>query len=314
LRADTTEPTYLRTKLACDIHNRLGLSSLSANYAVLYINDEYMGLFIFTDAYKESWIEYVYGEKNTTSLYQCSFCDLTLNNKEGYENENKESSIKRELYEFLGEMTKAKSLKDVESILDLDQFLKELALEYLFTSWDHLLKKHNYYIYLHPQTKKWIYLLHDFDLDFGIDINDYYDNDSEVYEMPNISFQRYVNTIEANTENIIKKFILEDEYQLNKFKEIVRDIVIKIFNPAVLFPHIDKLKAFIRPYIELEKQPDEHGKYPGNINENAFFIYSMKQWEESTEFTNIKKDIYGLKLFILLRYRYICRAYRITNF
>jgi len=54
----------MRTKIASDIHNRLGIPSVSANYVTLYINGEYMGLYIIMDVYKLSWVEYVYGEKN----------------------------------------------------------------------------------------------------------------------------------------------------------------------------------------------------------------------------------------------------------
>jgi len=54
----------MRTKIASDIHNCLGIPSVSANYVTLYINCEYMGLYIIMDVYKLSWVEYVYGEKN----------------------------------------------------------------------------------------------------------------------------------------------------------------------------------------------------------------------------------------------------------
>jgi len=37
LRPDSREATYLRSKLVCDMHNRLGLPSISAYYATLYI-------------------------------------------------------------------------------------------------------------------------------------------------------------------------------------------------------------------------------------------------------------------------------------
>eukprot|EP00833_Pecoramyces_ruminatium_P011904 jgi/Orpsp1_1/1185936/evm.model.c7180000096107.1 len=58
-------------------------------------------------------------------------------------------------------MTTAKSTSDVESIFDLDQFYKEMAINFLTCSWDH--DSHNYYIY--KNNDKWIYLTHDFDLD-----------------------------------------------------------------------------------------------------------------------------------------------------
>jgi len=145
----------MRTKLVSDIRNRVGMPSLSANYATLYINNEYLGLFIFTDLYKESWVEYVYGEKDTQSLYKCVYCLMDFYYRSGFKNENKEATNKKELYEFLAEMTKAQYLSDVESIFDVDQFYKEIAIDVLTSSWDHTY--HNYYIIIiYIRTKKLI--------------------------------------------------------------------------------------------------------------------------------------------------------------
>jgi len=295
LRSDPADPTYLRSKLLSDIHNRLGMPSISANYATLYINNEYMGLFILTDAYKESWVEYVYGEKDTSLLYKCNICDLTYETRNGFENENKNATNKKELYEFLAAMTTAKSANDVESFFDLDQFYKEIALEYLTSSWDHFMNQHNYYIYKNPLNSKWIYLAYDFDLDFGIN----------TYETNVITTQNFKD---LSYPSVINKLILNDDYQFN---ETLKDIVTKVFNPSTLFPRIDELKEFIKPYIILEKTFDENGKYPGRININDDMLFSLEQWDDSIEFVDIDSTISGLKLFILLKYKYICKAYNI---
>ena len=78
LRPDAREATFLRTKLASDIHNRLGLPTVSASYATLYINDEYYGFYLLLDAIKKSWIQYEYGDVETTSLYECTSVNSDL--------------------------------------------------------------------------------------------------------------------------------------------------------------------------------------------------------------------------------------------
>jgi len=292
LRGDATEPTYMRTKLVSDIRNRIGMPSLSANYATLYINNEYYGLYIFTDIYKESWIEYVYGEKDTQSLYKCNYGFLDFKYRSFFENENKDATNKKELYEFLADMTKAKSSSDVESIFDLDQFYKEIAVDVLVSSWDHTI--HNYYIYKNKENNKWIYFSHDYDLDMGI---------SRGASM-RLSDLYYSDTIE--------KLVSKND---PRFREIMSEIVSKVFNPATLYPHIDELKSFIRSYVKLEKTPDENGQYPGRINKFASDFYTMKQWEDSVEFKSLSTgelpSIYALKKFILLKYRVICNDYKL---
>eukprot|EP00833_Pecoramyces_ruminatium_P013710 jgi/Orpsp1_1/1187742/evm.model.d7180000059823.1 len=93
LRPDAREATYLRSKLVCDMHNRLGVPSISANYATLYINDEYMGFYILMDSIKLSWVEYEYGDEDSTTLYQCKDMnnDLTVKSSaNGCTNENED--------------------------------------------------------------------------------------------------------------------------------------------------------------------------------------------------------------------------------
>ena len=296
LRGDAADPSFMRTKLMSDIHNRLGLKSLSANYAFLYINDEFMGLQVLTDIYKETWIEYVYGEKNTTNLFKSNTGDLTITNLNGYENENKDTTADdtKDLSKFLTDMTNAETATDVESIFELEQFNKEIALEYITIGTDHFMVSHNYYIYKQPQNGKWIYLSHDFDLD----LDTYTDE-------PNYS----LTFDDFNTSNMVTKLILSNE---EYFQKIIKEIIEKAFNPSVLFPHIDEIKSFITRYVQKDKKPDENGEYPGKINKNSYYeeyLFTLKQWDDSIEYINEEDSKCGLKCFIILRYRFICKEY-----
>ncbi|KAG4102244.1 hypothetical protein H8356DRAFT_1305422 [Neocallimastix lanati (nom. inval.)] len=296
LRGDAADPSFMRTKLMSDIRNRLGLKSLSANYAFLYINDEFMGLQVLTDIYKETWIEYVYGEKNTTNLFKSNTGDLTITNLNGYENENKDTTADdtKDLSQFLTDMTNAETATDVESIFELEQFNKEIALEYITIGTDHFMVSHNYYIYKQPQNGKWIYLSHDFDLD----LDTYTDE-------PNYS----LTFDDFNTSNMVTKLILSNE---EYFQKIIKEIIEKAFNPSVLFPHIDEIKSFITRYVQKDKKPDENGEYPGKINKNSYYeeyLFTLKQWDDSIEYINEEDSKCGLKCFIILRYRFICKEY-----
>ncbi|ORX64324.1 coth-domain-containing protein, partial [Anaeromyces robustus] len=166
LRPDTVDPTLLRTKLVSDIHNRLGIPSLSANYITLYINNEYIGLYVLTDLFKLSWVEFEYGEKDTTSLYKCEHSYLTS----GVDNcKNENDDIQGDIMEwneFIETLDNANSASDIEDIFDIDQFLTEMAIEFLTGGWDHYQNDHNYIIFK-PKNGKWLYLSHDFDLDIS---------------------------------------------------------------------------------------------------------------------------------------------------
>jgi len=294
LRSDINEPTFLRTKLISDMHNRMNLPSISANYAELYINDEYMGLFVVNDAFKESWIEYVYSEKNTSTLYKCELIrELTVENSEGCVNENKDIIDNSEWISFLSAIENAKTPSDLEDIFEIDHFLKEMALDYLLGSWDHITNRHNYYMYKQPNGK-WIYLSQDFDHDFGQPI-----------KPVGIPFTEYYE----ETLHIIDILILDEP---QRFEKALIEVVKDTFNPSILFPHIDELKKFIRPYVEKDKTPGSNGKYPGRLNQlTVVEEYSIEQWDAYSEFTTGMADsvVFGLKYWILMKYRSVCSIY-----
>jgi len=291
LRSDCNEPTFLRTKLVSDIHNRLGIPSVSSNYIKLYINEEYMGLYLLNDAYKPSWIKYVYGENDTKTLYKCNgIFELKKDYSTGCVNEDKDVNDDTEWIEFLDAVENANSASDLEDIFEIDHFLTEIALEYLLGAWDHIQNSHNFYMYKQPNGK-WIYLSQDFDHDFGFRIKD------------NLSFSEF-----ANDFHIIDILILKDP---RRFENILKDIVMNVFNPSTLYPRIDELKNYIKPMVEMDKTPNNEGKYPGRINSVIDDLYSMEMWDANSEFITVKTQTYAyeLKYWILSQYRYVCKEY-----
>jgi len=293
LRSDTVDPTFLRSKLVADIHNRLETPSISANYITLYINEEYMGLYLLTDLYKLSWVESVYGDKDSTSLYKCSFSTLTLGDSD-CENENESVTDNFEWVDFVKSIENAESIEDIEDILDVEQFLTEMAIEYLTGGWDHIQTGHNYYMFK-PNNGKWQYLSYDSDLDLA---------GHERY--PVTRFEDFTRPI-----HIIDVLILKDS---TRFDQIVQDVVNKVFNPAILFPHIDELKDLIRTYVQKDKEMDENGNYPGRLREPFDWdLYSIEEWEANSEFTTINSRylnyVYGIKYWILSKYRFVCTYY-----
>ena len=362
IRSGSRDATFLRNKLACDIHNALGIPSISANYITLYINEDYLGFYIIMDAIKLSWVEFLYNDKNSTFLYKCDDVHNGISKKtavKGCTNENENFTDKKDWEEFLTSIDEAESANNLEDILDIDQYLTEIALEYLFGSWDHYpVHSHNFYFYkANSVDKKWKYLIYDFDGEFGQDINSHFisqiefpssksffisnstlyssllrrtdsslneteinqnnktiasnnieelfiDHEDKKYEFAAYSFTEWYN----GQDHLIKILILNHP---TRFVDTLKKIITKVFNPTILFPHIDEIKKFITPYVKKEKYPDENGKYPGNLDK-SLEIYSLEQWDANSEFTAIADPIgryksYGIKYWILVKYRYLCQ-------
>jgi len=321
LRPDALDPTYLRTKLVSDIHKKLGIKCISSNYAILYINDEYIGLFIMNDAYKKSWIKYEYGEKKTTSLYKGGN-NLELHSEGRFENEDEKTTDLTEIKELLSAIDQAKSAADIEDIFEVDQFINEIAIEYLLGSWDNFNNGNNYYLYKQPNGK-WIYLTYDFDNSFGMNMDtifvgailpDFPERMAQFnMDYPNYSIKEYFKLHHRpEPPHIIDILIMKDP---TRFEKALSGIVEKVFNPATLYPHIDELKKFIKSSVKKEKVRNEKGIYPGGYNIDSEAVYSYEEWDANSEFTTVKtlydNNAYGIKYWILAKYRNVCKTYKL---
>ena len=295
----------------------MGLTSILANYATLYINDEYMGLFVLTDAYKLPWIEQVYGEKDSIHLYKCLGAQLSIDSFNYCENENDDivdsTEISEEWSSFIETIINAKSAEDIEDIFEVDHFIKEMAIEYLLGAWDHLQLGHNFYLYKQPNGK-WIYLTYDHDHSFGINLDRMflgiiYVDLPERFERINLDYPNYSFSDWTQSRHLIDILILKDP---TRFNQAIKEIVETVFNPSTLFPHIDELKKFIRPYAQKDYTPNEEGKYPGRINTLGINPYTFEHWEANSEFTSVitlQYNAYGIKYWILAKYRNVCKTY-----
>jgi len=312
IRSDAREATYLRSKLACDMHNRLGLPSISANYISLYVNEEYWGFYVLMDSPKPKWAEIEYGDVDTTHLFKCKAGGLTLSSTgSNCENENDEFTDFTEWRTFIQNLDRASTISEANTIFDVDQFLYEMAYEYLSGSWDHYLcTGHNFSVYKMPANHggKWTMIHYDFDADFGQDVCavEFMGSIKTDKDYPSWSFDDW----STKRTHLLDILIKQDR---SRFNQIMKRFVEEVFNPDVLFPRIDELKDFIRPYVQKDKTPGANGKKPGMLNESANDDYTMAQWEANSEFTNIgvsaSSSGYGLKFWILNRYRRVCKDF-----
>jgi len=268
------------------------------------------------DSPKLPWIERRYGEKDTPNLYICKQGGINLtvpSFAETCENENDEVTDKTEWIEFLTDLDNAKTAKDIEDIFEIDHFLYEMAYEYLSGTWDRFLcSGHNFSMYKQKSNGKWIFLSYDFDADFGQDPSNIQFGLSKFN--PNRDYVNYSFGEWASKRHHILNLLIFDDP--TRFLNILKKFVEDAFNPAILFPRIDELKELIRPSIIKDKTPDENGNLPGFINKESLYSdYTVGEWDANSEFTTYSDgkftSAYGLKYWILYRYRNVCKRYNI---
>jgi len=307
LLSDANDPSFLRTKLACDIRNRLGTPSQSANYVNLYINGEFFGLYLLLDSIDSQWAHSLYGEDVPPVLYKCDDKYSYLTDKSSYYNcisENDNDEDHQLWKEFLKHLDSAQSLNEVDQYMDIDEFFIDIGFEFLVGSWDNYLNNGHHYYMNYPGKKRWQMILYDFEKDFGLEIPEKNYTDIHLAEY---SFKKW-----TEQRDLLDKIIFNGS---GRFDNTIRSIINHTFNPDLLFPRIDELKEFIRPYVKRDKTPNADGMLPGRFNNNTK-EYSMAEWNANTEFTKVETtngEAYGLKYWILRKYRYICQKYDIKT-
>jgi len=308
LRSEVVDPSFLRSKIGYDLSNILGFPSVQASYAKVYINNDNMGLYLLRDIFKSQWIEYNFGIANTTTLYTC---DHEYGTSYYFNCINDETEVVDDTFRnFLSKLEKAKNVDELSKFFDVDLYIRWQAFKYLLGSWDHITYMHNQYLFY--DGKKWMNLLYDFDSDFG------------AYKTPNSALSFVSDSYEMNLP-LYKLIGLDNNHQT--LVKYITQFVKEGFNPAKLFPRIDELMSYLYPYIVEDRTPElqttlrpGHFKRPDLKIENTFSVndhlrnaeyhnYYLKKYIDSTNYTI--DEIYGLKRWIIERFRYVCSRYSI---
>jgi len=326
LRANNRDPTFLREKLSSDMLYKMNFPSTTSNYVNVQVNGEDLGLFVITNKVKKDFIKKHFGEKNTKNLYDCKnsgtrFEDNTtvtgcFNSKEELIDD------KEDIQKLTDAVNNAKSLKDLEDILDVESFLKVFAFEFIVIAYDQFLfNGHNYSLYKKPDGK-WTILLNDFDETWGCDFTSFsvigskfadksYIPKNDVLFLPNLSFR------DIDVGHKIAKFLVYDDE--TRFRKIIGETVKNFFNPKILNPRIDELSELIREHVANSRFVDnDNGVCKGCYNTIGLNSHwNITQFDECTNYNNWISNScnafsYGLKFFIEERFKYICHTYGIN--
>ncbi|ORX83032.1 coth-domain-containing protein [Anaeromyces robustus] len=327
LRSNIRDNSSMREKLSSDMIYQLGIPTTSTNYVNVEVNGEDLGLYILTNKIRKDFIQRYFGDENTSNLYECKndgtrFEDMSIGNF--CENAKDELIDKKEdIQSFNQAINQAKSMEDIAKILDIDNFLKLIAFEFLTISWDHFLGySHNYFWYKRKEDNKWMMLLNDFDETWGQDysatlfffFNEFSDKSylptPEKINISNLSIR------DMDLDHKLLKYLIYDDD--THFRKILGEIVKKVFNPKVLFQRIDDIADLIREDVINSRTFDPSTGYAkGCFNILGFDPkWNITQWEDGINYGNWNSNrslttSYGLKFFIEERFKYICHTYGI---
>lgn len=258
LRSEVSDPTMLREKTYIDLLNSAGIPTQQGQYVRLFINNQPFGLYLMVDDIKKSFIkqtiyggdasiipgsmvqmnaplvtaqaDLIYKGPTNASYDPAAYAPVNLGN-------NPVTDYLQQLITFM------KDLQDYNATntdpiaywnntrLDLDGFLRSMAIEYLTGAYDNYwMSGSNYFMYFNPKlgaSGKWQWIPTDFDGTFG---NGYPTSTQSTY-------QTWVD-LTTNDHPLVSKLILNTPAINALFQTTLKELVQTVYKPEALFPRI----------------------------------------------------------------------------
>ncbi|KAF9095678.1 hypothetical protein BGX23_000089, partial [Mortierella sp. AD031] len=265
LRSESSDPTMIREKLYIDVLNAVGVPTQQGAWVRVFMNSKPVGLYLMVDDIGNSFLKQTihHGDPNIVrgSLWQMNapvvdqqgdlkFKGPTAANysTECYKmktlGSNPLDAPMTQLIQFMKDLEDFQPKRDNgrqywESRLDVDGFLRNMAMEYLGGSWDaYWWSGSNYFFYFNPSlgnSGKWQWISTDFDGTFG---------DGDPTDTLT-TYQDWATDLAKHDRPMITKLLFQSSDLNIRFEQTLKDIVGYAFKPEALFPRIEAYEKML---------------------------------------------------------------------
>ena len=245
--------------IVTDILRDMEVPSSRYNYAKLFINGDYQGIYGNVERIDESFIERHFGSSRGLLFkvhkpgpganFSYVGDDITQY-KKAFEPKNKDAENSfNELVDFIKKIDKSNKSNYEQTLnnnLMLDNFLKTTAVMLFAGCFDQLTgwNPHNYYLYHNPKTDRWSYIPWDLDVGFA---------DHAFGTIPVIDGWHAAWPIPGGPPKPILENIVTNPKLLKKYRETASPLLEKYFKPEKLHQRFNTLYTIIKH--DLQKDP-----------------------------------------------------------
>ncbi|MBI4910763.1 MAG: CotH kinase family protein [Acidobacteria bacterium] len=174
------DPSFVREKIYYEMAAAFGIKAPRSNFAALYINDTYWGLYVLTEVVNSDFLKNYFGKgEDTGNMYKGNIgatFGYPGDAKDAYTSAWEKQSNEEEddwtdliaLCKLIND-TPAEDLKKVlEPLMDIDSVLAAFALDNATVNLDSYVGMgQNFNIYRRPSDKRWVWIPWDPSLAFG---------------------------------------------------------------------------------------------------------------------------------------------------
>ena len=267
-----------------DILRDQDISTHRCNYAKVYLNGEYQGVYVNVERIDESFIKHHLGG-GSGPLFKVDEggpgCNLQFlgNDPSAYKRtfEPKSDAAKNEwarLVEFIRLINQAEPgnfAAKLKATMELDDFLRITAVMLLSGAFDQLTgwNPHNYFLYYDPNRDRWRYL--PWDLDVGFCETAF--GRIRVLADWNAAWP----VAPSGTPNPLLERITADPVLLQQYRAAARMILEKYFEPERLCQIIDAKYNLIQQDLQSDPFPHRRATVPGDRGYDAI-VESLKHF------------------------------------
>lgn len=260
LKAENNDPSMIREYLSLHTYRNFGVPAARASYAQVYINGQYMGLYLNVEQIDDEFVDRRFDDNEMGNLYKC-LDRSTLEDQYGpYElMNNEEINDRSRLNHFISVLNNpsADDFKNqLENCFNADGYLKQLAVETLIGHWDGYTRDvKNYYLYEDTVSMKVQFIPYDMDNTWGVDWGFVDFNSEKISEW--ISNSLYPTPLSTNLVN-------EPDYK-DAYYQYMATFTENFFNEEYIYPIADSIHKLIAPFV----YSDNHYHYSNNDFTNS---------------------------------------------
>jgi spore coat protein CotH len=301
LNGNHNDPSMSREVMSAYLMDASENVSIRANPVQLYFNGQLRGMYTHAEQINKKFLSSRFGE-NTGNLYKCSWpADLGWlgSNQQLYKDIINPSPLNERAYELktnetaddytdlvalintINNTPTASFKQAIDTIFDVQAYLKVLAAEVLMGHWDnYFYNKNNYYLYHHQGTGKFVYLPYDMDNTWGVQ-----------WGVPNINVRNVYQW--GNTQNsaapLTNKILAVPQFKKD-YEYYLWQLCQEVYTTQNLFGVLDSLKLQLSPAIIVD--PYFNNQVPTDYG------YTVADWNRSYIETIGNHASFGIKPFI----------------
>ena len=263
------DPSQLREALSYAVFRAAGVPAPRTAFVQLYLSvpgkheREYLGLYTLIEQVNGPFLKDHFQTSKGMLLKPEGIRGLPYfgeewSKYERYRPKKKpDSAAARRLIDFtklVNDADDAAFRQQIDKYMDVDEFLRFLAANVVLSNLDSFIGLgHNYYLYLHPKTSRFVWIPWDMNLSFGS-----FGMAGSAEQMTDLSIRKPC----MGDNRLVERMLAIKEYDA-AYREHLRQLTTTAFRPERMHADIDAMRKVIRGAVEKEAEKIKKGPAAG---------------------------------------------------